>query len=49
MTNEINTDNEGVHWAWWVLWAILFWQALIIIAIIHTGRKNRAAIREERK
>ena len=42
------TDAGGVHWVWWILWLILFFPALIVVAIIHTGRKNRAAIRSVR-
>ena len=38
-------DAGGVHWFWWVFWLIIFFPALIVVAIIHTGRKNRAAIR----
>ena len=38
-------DANGVHWFWWVFWLIAFFPALIVVAIMHTGRKNRAAIR----
>jgi len=45
MTNEAN----GVHWFWWLFWLVLFFPALIVVAIMHTGRKNRAAIRETKE
>ncbi len=40
------TDAGGVHAIWWILWLILFFPALIIVAIVHNGRKNRSVIRE---
>ena len=39
-------DAGGVHAFWWVFWLIAFFPALIVVAIIHNGRKTRAAIRE---
>ena len=39
-------DANGVHWFWWVFWLIAFFPALIVVAIMHNGRKTRAAIRE---
>ena len=39
-------DAGGVHWFWWVFWLIAFFPALIVVAIMHNGRKTRAAIRE---
>lgn len=43
---ERERDKGGVHWFWWVFWLIAFFPALIVVAIIHNGRKTRAAIRE---
>ena len=42
-------EANGVHWFWWLFWAIAFLPALILVAIIHIGRKNRAAIRESKQ
>ena len=42
-------DAGGVHAFWWVFWLIAFFPALIVVAIIHNGRKTRAAIREVRQ
>ncbi|MEP1200763.1 hypothetical protein [Tateyamaria sp.] len=39
-------DAKGVHWVWWVLCLLVFFPALIVVAIVHSGRKNRAAMRE---
>jgi uncharacterized membrane protein YidH (DUF202 family) len=47
----LRAEQHGVHWFWWLV-AILLVPAivgiplLIVIAIIHTGRKNRALARE---
>ena len=43
---ERERDKGGVHAFWWVFWLIAFFPALIVVAIIHNGRKTRAAIRE---
>ena len=43
--HAIKRDQGGVHWFWWLAWLIVFFPALIVVAIIHVGRKNRAAIR----
>jgi len=45
------TDKAGVHWFWWVaalclVPALVGLPLLIVIAIIHVGRKNRATMRE---
>lgn len=42
-------NRTGVHWFWWVFWLIMFFPALIIVAIIHSGRKTRAEIRNLKK
>lgn len=42
-------EPAGVHWFWWVFWLIVFLPALIIVAIIHTGRKTRAEIRNSKQ
>ena len=39
-------DAGGIHWLWWVFWLIVFFPALIVVAIVHSARKNRAAMRE---
>tara|TARA_R110002012_G_scaffold32357_2_gene95680 strand:+ start:294 stop:536 length:243 start_codon:yes stop_codon:yes gene_type:complete len=31
----LNTRKAGVHWGWWVVWFLLFWPALIIVAWFH--------------
>lgn len=38
-------ERTGVHWFWWVFWLFMFFPALLIVAIIHSGRKTRAEIR----
>ncbi|WP_435137617.1 hypothetical protein [Pseudopelagicola sp. nBUS_19] len=40
------TDADGIHWGWWVFWGLVFLPSLIVVAILHNGRKTRAAIRE---
>ena len=32
----------GVHWGWWVFWSLFFWPALIVVAILHNGKKSNA-------
>lgn len=48
---QYRDEPSGVHWIWWVLAifaipALIGIPALLVIAIIHTGRKNRALARE---
>ena len=39
-TVYIEKPKTGVHWGWWVFWLIFFWPALIVVALIHFGRKD---------
>ena len=47
----LRKEARGVHWIWWLV-AILLVPVivgiplLIVIAIVHIGRKNRATMRE---
>ena len=34
----------GVHWGWWLFWLIVFWPALLFVALSHS--KKKAAIRQ---
>jgi hypothetical protein len=44
----LSKEARGVHAFWWIFWAIVFFPMLIVVAIVHVGRKNRAAIRQIR-
>lgn len=48
---QYRRDSRGVNIFWWLFWLVVFFPALIIVAIVHNGRKNRAALYElgERK
>ena len=35
-------EVEGVHWAWWLFWLLVFWPALIFVWASHNS-KIRAA------
>ena len=36
----LSKDSHPVHWGWWVGWALLFWPALLIVALISCFRKK---------
>lgn len=38
----LSKDSHPVHWGWWVFWALLFWPALLIVALISCFRKKYA-------
>jgi len=42
-------EANGVHWFWWLFWLVVFFPALIVVAIMHTGAKNRATIRKAKE
>lgn len=42
-----DVEQNGVHWGWWVVWGLVFLPSLIVVAMIHNGRKQRAAIRQQ--
>ncbi len=39
---EPEIDVRGVHWFWWVFWLLVFFPALIVVAIVHTNKKDKA-------
>lgn len=43
---EYKHNKGGVHILWWIFWLIVFFPALIVVAIIHSNKKTRAAIQE---
>ena len=43
---EYKHNKGGVHIFWWTFWLIVFFPALIVVAIIHSNKKTRAAIQE---
>ena len=40
-------EKSGVHFLIWVFWFIAFFPALIIVAIVHHGRRVRSAINKD--
>ena len=43
---EISAEGEGVHWGWWVFWLLAFWPALIVVLIVHIGKKSKQVVIE---
>ncbi len=39
---EPEIDVRGVHWFWWIFWLVVFFPALIVVAIVHTNKKDKA-------
>lgn len=36
----LETKRDGVHWGWFVAWLLLFYPALLLVALIHFNSKN---------
>ena len=36
----LSKDAQPVHWGWWVFWALIFWPAVLVIALISFFRKK---------
>lgn len=39
---DASEDARGVHWFWWLFWAVLAMPVVLIVAIVHNEKKNRA-------
>ena len=39
---DASVDAHGVHWFWWVFWAVLAMPVVLIVALVHNDKKNRA-------
>lgn len=42
---EAQTEKSGVAVWLWIFWLVVCFPVLIVVAIVHTGRKNRHALR----
>ena len=40
----ISRENRGVHVGWWVVWLLLFWPALLVVAMIHCQKVNHIKV-----
>lgn len=36
------TEQNGVHWFWWVFWLIVFWPAVFLVWMEHNNRKRHS-------
>lgn len=36
---EMGSYHKFPHWGWWVLWLLLFWPMLLVLAIVGLTRK----------
>ena len=39
---DAEEDAKGVHWFWWLFWLIFAAPVLIIVALVHINKLNRA-------
>ena len=34
----VTQEGEGVHWFWWIFWLLVFWPAVVLVAIAHSKK-----------
>ena len=39
---DAEDDANGVHWFWWLFWLVFAAPVLVIVAIVHIHKLNRA-------
>ena len=35
--------DDRVHWFWWLFWAVAFWPALIVVAIVDNNKRKQTS------
>jgi hypothetical protein len=40
-SDDVIKPLKGVHAGWWVFWLIVFWPALIVVAVVHFNKLRK--------